>query len=106
MQASDDPEDGAETLAAARLADFLSGDASVLAALSLVYLNCCWGGTAARGGSPFEIAPLVPALISNRTSALVSGGRQQAVDILTSITGRGAAPHEAVALIANDARSL
>ena len=104
LQVSDDPGAGEDCLPVERFVDLLHEQ--VRAKLALVYLNCCFGGTAAPGGAPIHLGPLVPALISNRTSALIPAARRQAIEILKRIVQDGFAPHVAVAFEAKDSRSI
>ena len=87
-------------------ASWLRAAPDVLKKLKLIYLNCCWGGTATPGGAPLHLGPLVPALISNRTSARIKEARNQATEILSRIVWDRAAPHVAVARAATTARGI
>ena len=82
-----------------KVSDVLRANRAVSSALALVYLNCCWGGVPGTLGGPATIGRLVPALISNRTSAIIPAAKSQAILILHLILALGVAPHDAVAQV-------
>ncbi len=62
----------------------------------LVYVNCCYGDAAGFLGAGRQIGRFVPAVVTNRTVAMIRAARQQAMAFWEDVVLRGLAPHEAV----------
>ena len=103
MQKTAEAMDGEEPWSISKLADII-GERN-RDAPSLVYLNCCWGGAPGPLGGAIQIGERVHALIANRTSSIMAIARDQAVAILSRILGQNVPPHEALAQVAQRARS-
>lgn len=63
----------------------------------LVYVNCCHGDAAGYLGIGNQLADFVPAVITNRTTAMVSAAQAQAMALWKDILLHGVPPHRAVA---------
>jgi len=64
---------------------------------ALVYVNCCLGDAAGYLGVGKQLAAFVPAVITNRTVAMIEAAQAQALALWDDILLRGIAPHQAVA---------
>lgn len=63
----------------------------------LVYVNCCRGDAAGYLGVGKQLEAFVPAVVTNRTVAMVDAAQAQAMAFWENVLLRGIAPHQAVA---------
>lgn len=63
----------------------------------LVYVNCCLGDAAGYLGVGLQLSSFVPAVITNRTVAMIDAAQAQALALWEDLLLRGIAPHHAVA---------
>ncbi len=63
----------------------------------LAYINCCQGDAGGMLGVGRQLAEIVPAVLTNRTTALISAARAQGMAYWEAVLLRGEAPHLAVA---------
>ena len=63
----------------------------------LAYINCCQGDTGGLLGAGKQLVELIPAVLTNRTTAYINTARQQGMAFWEAVLLRGEAPHNAVA---------
>ena len=64
--------------------------------MCLVYVNCCQGDAGGFLGVGMQLADFVPAVMTNRTVAMVSAAQAQALAFWENVLLKGIAPHKAV----------
>ncbi|MBI1925883.1 hypothetical protein HYR99_16735 [Candidatus Poribacteria bacterium] len=79
--------------------DFASCLRQMRRAPRLVYVNCCLGDAAGFLGAGVQLEDFVPAVVTNRTVAVIDAAQAQATAFWKSILLKGVAPHEAVAAL-------
>jgi len=70
----------------------LSGNSPLLA-----YINCCKGDTGGLLGAGKQLVGIIPAVLTNRTTAYIDTARKQGMAFWEALLLRGEAPHDAVA---------
>jgi hypothetical protein len=63
---------------------------------SLAYINCCQGDAGGLLGVGKQLASLIPAVVTNRTTAFINAARPQAMAFWEAVLLRGEPPHKAV----------
>jgi len=63
----------------------------------LAYVNCCGGDTGGLLGAGWQLGDLVPAVVTNRTTAFIPAARAQAMELWRAVLLDGTAPDAAVA---------
>ena len=63
----------------------------------LAYFNCCFGDTGGLLGVGKQLSRFVPAVLTNRTAAIIDTAQAQALSFWQAILLEGIAPHEALA---------
>jgi hypothetical protein len=62
----------------------------------LAYINCCQGDAGGLLGVGKQLATLMPAVVTNRTTAFIDAARSQAMAFWEAVLLRGEPPHKAV----------
>ena len=62
----------------------------------LAYINCCQGDSGGLLGVGKQLATLIPAVVTNRTTAFINAARSQGMAFWEAVLLRGEPPHKAV----------
>jgi hypothetical protein len=65
----------------------------------LAYINCCQGDAGGLLGVGKQLATLIPAVVTNRTTAFISAARAQGMAFWEAVLLRGEPPHKAVSVM-------
>jgi hypothetical protein len=65
----------------------------------LIYLNCCYGDAGGVLGAGIQLEKRIPAVITNRTVAMVDAAQKQAKTFFKQILVEGDSPHQALAYV-------
>jgi hypothetical protein len=62
----------------------------------LAYINCCLGDAGGFLGAGRQLGACVPAVVTNRTIAMIGAARAQALEFWEQVLLKGLAPHQAI----------